>query len=235
MKQSNTQHPKVIYRNLPATLGLEWSINPYLHPQNTYSNYNIWQNYNLVQSNTSVNLKAPEQMAQLFEKNTWKQKMVSLSGNVDCYNKLEGKLKLTREVLKQCLKYTNPVCIITRNDLILRDMDLLQQLQTNNLLQVYVQINTTRDDIRAKLEPSSSNYHNRILLIRTLIDNGIETGVVIAPIIKNVTEACTSKIIADASYVGALNIYTTHLKVREVDVAHFNAWMQVHFPSYLIA
>jgi DNA repair photolyase len=230
MQQSNPIK-KIIYSNMPTHLGLDWSINPYLHPQNTFSNYNVWQNFNQMLDNASINLKAPEQVAQLFEKQNWNQKIVSLSGNIDCYNKLEGKLKLTRGVLKQCIIHSNPLSIITRNDLILRDIDLLKQLQKNNLLKVFVQINTTKDYIRAKLEPTSSHYHTRVALVKTLIDNGIETGVIIAPIIKNLSESCIAKIMVDANYVGAKNIYTSQLKVREKDLIQFNAWMQVHFPE----
>jgi DNA repair photolyase len=236
MNQSNfnlNQNSKFITRSIPTSLGLDWSINPYLHPQNTFSNYNTWQNFTEMQTQASINMDAASQLENLLRKSTWTKKVLSLSGNVDCYNKLEGKLKLTRSMLKICLQHGNPVCVITRNDLILRDMDLLQQLQKNNLLQVYVQINTTKNEIKAKLEPSSTNYENRLLLIKTLLDNSIQTGVMIAPIIKNLTENCTTKIMADTQYLGVTDICTSWLKVKDADSAHFNAWMQTHFAAQL--
>ncbi len=231
MKQSNPKNHKIIITNMPESLGLQWSINPYLHPQNTFSNYNVWQNYTQQQAFNSINLNAVNQLENLFKRPEWDKKTLSLSGNVDCYSKLEGKLRLTRAILKLCIQYQNPVCIITRNDLILRDIDLLQTLQKNNLLQVLVQINTTKNSYKAKLEPSSTNYENRIALIKMLADRHIPTSVMIAPIIKNLTEDCVPKIMADAQYVGACEVYTSYLSVKKPDTPLFNAWLQAHFPD----
>jgi DNA repair photolyase len=231
MKQSNlTLNNTNLYTNL-TNIGLDWSINPYLQPQNTFSNFNIWQNTAETNFNSTINFQASKQVAQLFAQHTWQNKLVSLSGNVDCYNKLEGKLKLTRSLLKLCILHHNPICIITRNDLILRDMDLLLQLQSKKLLQVFVQINTTNNTIRAKLEPTSSNYYNRILLLKTLIDHHISSGVMIAPVIKGLTDDCTEKIIIDATHVGNIVFRKSALQIRAKDILHFKATMEAYFPT----
>lgn len=228
---SNTYPKTHISPLVPKTLGLSWCINPYLHPQNTFSNFNVWQNTigNTASHTATINLQAATHLETLFEKQDWNQKIISLSGNVDCYNKLEGKLKLTRSLLKLCLQYNNPVCIITRNDLILRDIDLLIRLQKQNLLQVFVQTNTTKNEVRAKLEPTSTNYYNRILLLKTLIDNGIDAGVMIAPIIKGLTDTCVNKIVADAKHVGVTKIYSSYLNVKPQDATSYEAWFKNNF------
>ena len=79
-----------------------------------------------------------------------------LSGNTDCYQPIEKKLKLTRGILETVLKYKHPVSMITKNSLITRDMDLLQELAKHNLVHVMITITSTDEKIRLQLEPRTT-------------------------------------------------------------------------------
>jgi DNA repair photolyase len=74
-----------------------------------------------------VKLDAPELLERPSSSN-WEPQVIALSGNTDCYQLAERKLQITRRCLAVFLRYRNPVGMITKNALILRDLDLLCQL-----------------------------------------------------------------------------------------------------------
>lgn len=79
-----------------------------------------------------------------------------LSGNTDCYQPLEKKLELTRKILRVFLKYKHPVSIISKNALILRDLDILKELATLKLLHVSISITSLNEETRRILEPRTA-------------------------------------------------------------------------------
>lgn len=78
------------------------------------------------------------------------------SGNTDCYQPIERKLKLTRSLLEVCLDYKNPIGLITKNSLIERDLDLLKELAKDNLVMVVISLTSLDEELRSKLEPRTS-------------------------------------------------------------------------------
>lgn len=108
---------------------------------------------------------------------------IMLSGNTDCYQPLERKLCLTQSLLKVFLKYKHPVSIISKNNLILRDLDLLRQLAKDQLVQVAVTINSLNEELRQKMEPRTVTATGRLKVIRQLSDAGIPVMLMCAPIV----------------------------------------------------
>ena len=96
-----------------------------------------------------------------FNRPSWKPAPIMLSGNTDCYQPIEKKLFITRQLLEVFLQYKNPVGLITKNALVLRDVDLLKALAEQQLVKVAMSINTTDDVLRRKLEPRTSTVKNR--------------------------------------------------------------------------
>jgi DNA repair photolyase len=76
-----------------------------------------------------------------------------LSGNTDCYQPLERNYKITRSLLEVLLKYRHPVGIITKNALILRDLDLLKKLAEHKLVRVVITITTLDEGLRRIWNP----------------------------------------------------------------------------------
>ena len=72
---------------------------------------------------------AAERLRAAFLKRAWRGELVVFSGNTDCYQPLEASYQTTRACLKVCAEFANPVGIITKSSLILRDLDLLQDLK----------------------------------------------------------------------------------------------------------
>jgi DNA repair photolyase len=174
---------------------------------------------------------APQLLAKTFDKKTWKPAVVSLSGNTDCYQPIERKYKLTRGLLEVCLQYKNPVGIITKNQLVLRDLDLLKELAKHQLVQVYVTITSLDENIRQKLEPRTTTYQNRLKVIKELTAAGIPCGVMVAPIIPGLTNYGIAEVIKAAGEAGAFTAGYTLLRLNGQVGTIFTDWVHKAFPD----
>ena len=90
-----------------------------------------------------VKPEAPKILEQEFRKKSWKPEAIMFSGNTDCYQPAERKWRLTRQMLEVILKYRNPVGMISKNQLILRDLDILKELASMNLVHVMISITSS--------------------------------------------------------------------------------------------
>jgi len=113
-----------------------------------------------------------------------KDKWVLLGSVTDTYQPIEKKLGLTRKCLEVFLKYQIPVSILTKSDIVMRDIDLLKQIIN---CEVGLSCSFVDEKIASKLEPYASSPQKRILSLRKLKDAGIKTYLFIGPIIPGLT------------------------------------------------
>ncbi|MCX8081538.1 MAG: PA0069 family radical SAM protein [Bacteroidia bacterium] len=156
---------------------------------------------------------------------------VMLSGNTDCYQPAERKLELTRKILKVFLEFNHPVCIVTKNALILRDLEILKNLAANNLVFVYVSINTIDEEIRRKMEPRTSSIANRFKILKTLSNNSIPCGVLIAPVIPALNNMHIPHILKSSWENGAMDAGYSVVRLNDIVSDIFKNWLFTHFPE----
>src|SRR5690606_23184348 len=118
-----------------------------------------------------------------FNAKGYRPSVIMLSGNTDCYQPIERKLKITRSLLEVMLKYRHPVSIISKNNLILRDIDLLVELAKKELVHVAITLNSLNEELRQKMEPRTVTAKGRLAVMRKLSDAGIPVMVMCAPIV----------------------------------------------------
>ena len=106
----------------------------------------------------------------------------------DPYIPAEKYLCLTEKVLKVVVKHKYPFHIITKSDLIVRDLDLLKEI-SKTFLSVCFTITTCNDDIASKIEPKAPLPSKRLKAIQTLSENGIYTGVLFQPILPYILDS----------------------------------------------
>src|SRR5690606_32642812 len=99
----------------------------------------------------------------------------------------------------------HPVSIITKNSLILRDIDLLKKLSEDNLVHVNISITTLNEDLRNKLEPRTVTGKGRLNIVKRLSEEGIPVRVMIAPIIPGLNSDEIPELIKASAENGALN------------------------------
>ncbi|WP_442795476.1 PA0069 family radical SAM protein [Pelobium manganitolerans] len=167
---------------------------------------------------------------QLNHKN-YQPQVIMLSGNTDCYQPAERKFKITRALLEVFLKYKHPVGIITKNNLILRDLDLLQELAKLNLVQVSVSVTSLNESLRQKLEPRTVTGKGRIKVIQQLAQHHIPVRVMVAPIIPGLNSDEIPAVIKAAAEAGASGAGFTIVRLNGAIGNIFEDWIKKAYPE----
>ncbi len=167
---------------------------------------------------------------QLMNKN-WIVAPIMFSGNTDCYQPAERKLQITRQMLEVLLKFKHPVSMITKNNLILRDIDILQEMAKLNLVHVMISITSLKDDLRLKMEPRTVTAKNRLKVIEKLNNAGIPSGIMAAPIIPGLNSDEIPQLIEAATNHGAISAGYTIVRLNGSIADIFKDWIHKNFPD----
>ncbi|TWR29825.1 PA0069 family radical SAM protein [Mucilaginibacter pallidiroseus] len=178
-----------------------------------------------------VKRNAPELLEKYFNKKGYRPTPIMLSGNTDCYQPLERKLEITRAMLKLFLQYRHPVSIITKNNVILRDLDILSEMAKLNLVHVNVSVTTLDEQLRQKLEPRTVTATGRLAVIQKLSEKGIPVRVMAAPIIPGLNSGEVPNIIKAAADRGALAAGFTMVRLNGAIAEIFTDWIYKAFPN----
>ncbi|MGB5355004.1 MAG: radical SAM protein, partial [Woeseia sp.] len=138
---------------------------------------------------------------------------------------------ITRGCLEVFLEHRNPVGIITKNALVTRDIDLLQDLASFNAARVVVSLTSLRDDLIGKMEPRTSRPAARLNTIEKLATAGIPVGVNVAPIIPGLTDEEVPAILKAAADHGATSAGFIVVRLPGQVEELFPAWLKRTFPD----
>lgn len=174
---------------------------------------------------------APKLLETFIKRKQWEAHPIVMSGNTDCYQPAEKKFEITRKCLEVFLKYKHPVGIITKNSLILRDLDLLKALSKDNLIGVNLSITSLSEDTRRILEPRTTTIKKRLETVKILSDNGIPVNVMIAPIIPSINSHEILPLAKKVSELGALSIGHTIVRLNGAIGKIFTDWIQKTMPD----
>ena len=234
------ESPKsVLSKNDSPDLKWQYSVNPYqgcehgctyCYARNSHTYWGFssgldFESKIIVKQNVALRLEE-----QLIKPN-WKVQPIMLSGNTDCYQPAEKQFKLTREVLKVVLKYRNPVSLITKNALVLRDLDLLSELAQLGLVHVYLSITTQDDRLRSLMEPRTSTAKNRIKAVEELTRAGIPVGVMMAPIIPGLNHSEIPTLLKAVADAGAVDAGFTVVRLNGQIAEIFEQWLRQFYPD----
>jgi DNA repair photolyase len=220
-------------------VGMLWSANPYqgcehgcvyCYARNSHQ-YWGWSAGIDFESRIMWKPQAAKLLEAAFMHNKWTPQPISLSGNTDCYQPAERKLKITREMLKVCLQFKNPVGIITKNSLVLRDLDILQDLAKDNLVTVMVSMNGVNEKTREKLEPRTATYKKRLETISKLSEHNIPAQVLVAPVIPGLNDHEMPEVIRRSARHGAVNAGYIVLRLNGAVAEIFSDWIYKAFPG----
>lgn len=183
------------------------------------------------ESRILVKREAPALLRTELSAPKWRPQTLNLSGVTDCYQPAERTFRITRACLEVLAEFRNPVAIITKNRLVTRDVDVLQQLAQHHAAAVTISITTLRQDLAAHLEPRASAPRARLAAIRTLADAGIPVGVNIAPIIPGLNDHEIPTIMRAAAEHGATHAGYTLVRLPHAVKDLFSDWLDRHAPA----
>ncbi|HWG95773.1 MAG TPA: PA0069 family radical SAM protein [Nitrospira sp.] len=202
---------EILSRNDSPDLPFRWSVNPYrgcfhacaycyARPSHEYWGFGAGTDF---ESKIVVKKDAPQLLRRAFDKPSWHGELIVFSGNTDCYQPIEAEYGLTRACLEVCADYRNPVGIITKGALILRDLDVLVRLHRETSVLVYFSIPFSSDDVARQVEPHVPSIAKRFSAMKAVSEAGIPAGISIAPVIPGLNEDDIPELLDRAYGAGA--------------------------------
>lgn len=182
-------------------------------------------------------VKSKEFGLQILEKELLKQKqtgVIGIGAMSDTYNPQEEKYEITRNALKLISKYNFGVSIDTKSSLILRDLDLLKEINKKNNVIIKFTITTPLDELSQKIEPHVCPSSKRLEAIKKLSENGIFVGIMLNPVLPFITdnEEEIKRLVKLASDAGAKFIHTyIGMTLRENQREYYYKKLNQHFPG----
>lgn len=232
--------PKTIVNKVNSPdVGLEFSLNPYqgcehgcvyCYARNSHEYWGYGAGLDFEQK-ILVKRNAVELLEQKFRSKSWKAAPIVLSGNTDCYQPIERKLQITRKLLQLFLKYRHPVGIITKNALIQRDIDVLEELAKDNLVRVNLSITSLEEKTRQLLEPRTASIKKRLQTIEKLAEKGIPVNVMMAPIIPSINSHEILPLIKEIADRGACGVGYTIVRLNGAIGEVFSEWIRRAMPD----
>ncbi len=234
------ESPKnVLSRNDSPDLKWNYSVNPYqgcehgcvyCYARNSHTYWGFSAGLDF-ESKIIIKPDVADTLEKQLSHPKWKVQPVMLSGNTDCYQPVERKLKLTRSVLEVMLKYRNPVSVITKNALIIRDLDLLEELAKMRLVHVNFSVTTLDEQLRARLEPRTSATVKRLEAMRKLSNAGVPVGVMTAPIIPGLNHHEIPVLLESSANSGAMEAGYTVVRLNGQIKEIFENWIWKIYPE----
>ena len=234
------EHPKnIVSKSSSPDIPLFYSINPYqgcehgclyCYARNSHEYYGFSAGLDF-ERKIMVKRNAAELLEKFFNKKNYQPNTILLSGNTDCYQPLERKMKITRSLLEVFLKYKHPVSIISKNTLMERDLDLLQELAALNLVHISMTITTQNESLRRKLEPRTVTAKSKFLLMEKMAQANIPVRLMMAPIIPGLTSDEIPKMIQSAADAGASDAAFTIVRLNGAIAEVFTDWVIKAYPD----
>jgi DNA repair photolyase len=178
-----------------------------------------------------VKKNAPLLLEEKLKSKNWTAQTIVMSGNTDCYQPAERQFEITRKCLEVFYKYRHPSAIITKNALVLRDLDILSELAKDNLVGVNVSITSLNEKTRLLLEPRTATIAKRLQTVRTLSQNGIPVNVMLAPIIPGINSHEILPMAKAAADAGALSVAYTVVRLNGAIGEIFSDWIRKAMPD----
>ena len=231
----------IITRNESPDISFDRSINPYrgcehgcfycfARPTHAYMGLSAGLDF-------ESRLFAKEGAAALLERELAAAKYtpapIAFGTNTDPYQPIERQYRITRSLLETLQRVRHPLSIVTKSNLVLRDLDILSEMGRNGLVKVFLSVTTLDRELARKMEPRAPTPQKRLEAIEALNDAGVPAGVMVAPVIPAINDAEIEKILMRAHAAGAREggyvVLRLPLEIRDM----FREWLQVHFPDRL--
>jgi DNA repair photolyase len=174
---------------------------------------------------------AAELLKQELSKPGYVVKPIAFGTNTDCYQPIERRYKIMRQLLEVLSECHHPLSIVTKSALVERDLDILWPMAAKNLAKVFVSINTLDRTLARRLEPRAASPQRRLDTLRALARAGVPCGVMVAPTIPALTDKSIEEVLEAAAATGATAAGYIILRLPfEVKVL-FKEWLAAHYPE----
>jgi DNA repair photolyase len=178
-----------------------------------------------------VKFRAAELLREFLARPRWQPEFIAFSGVTDCYQPCEREFKITRGCVAVAAECRQPIGIITKNALVTRDIDLLQELAANRAVRVCLSITTLDAKLARVMEPRTSSPDARLRAIAELAAAGVPANVMIGPVIPGLNDSEIPAILTAAREAGARGAEYVLLKLPTTVKDVFQDWLRRSYPD----
>ena len=180
----------------------KWSLNTYrgcahachycyARASHTYYGLNAGEDF---ETKIYVKVNVADVLRRELARPSWLGEQVALGTITDCYQPAEGRFRVTRGVLEALLERRNPISMVTKSTLVLRDLDLLAELARVAHVRVYFTVTTMDPALWRVVEPGTPPPWKRLHVMRLLLQAGVPAGVLMAPILPGLTDSVAASL-----------------------------------------
>jgi len=224
-------------------MGFRWSINPYrgcthgchycfARRYHAYFDLNPGDDFTGI---IFVKVNAPTVLRAELGRPSWRREPVAVGTATDPYQPIEGRYRLTREVLAALAEAATPASVVTKGPLVVRDVDILRDLRDRAGATICVSLTTLDRERWRRLEPGTAPPAQRLRAVARLAASGVTVGILLAPIIPGLTadRANLEAVVRGAADHGAAFLGTNVLHLHPGVKEHFGAFLRAEAPELL--
>lgn len=163
-----------------------------------------------------VKVNAVDVLRRELARKSWRRERVAIGTAVDAYQPVEGKYRITRGMLEAFADFDTPCSILTKNTMVVRDVDVLRDLAAGPGVSVSLSITTLDPVVARSIEPDTPPPHKRLQALEKLAAAGVRPGVLMAPILPGINDDDTSleAVVKGAADHGAEFLGTSVLRLQ---------------------
>jgi DNA repair photolyase len=246
-----TDGVRVEYREEPCKSALNrvtgmpfsWSLNPYMGcaHQCTFCYVRAFElradrpSDDRYGRSIRVKINVAEVLRKELCRPSWRREAVAIGAATDPYQPAEGRYRLTRACLEELGAVSNPFSLITRNPMIVRDLDVLREAAGRAEVGIVFSVPTLDEDVWRKTEPGTPPPRQRLRALSQLVEAGIKTGVGMAPILPGISDRPEQleAVVREAREAGATSVWANLLYLRPGTREHFLDHLARDWPEEL--
>lgn len=156
---------------------------------------------------------------------------IAIGANTDCYQPLERKYRITRQILEVLAECEHPVTMVTKSALVERDLDILGPMAEKNLVRVFVSIGTLDRELARKLEPRAASPQRRLDILKALKKHNVPCGVMVAALIPALNDKTMEHVLEAAAAAGAGEAAYVIMRLPNELKDIFKEWLAAHYPE----
>ena len=230
---------KIITTNDSPDIGFDQSINPYrgcehgciycyARPAHAYVGFSPGLDF---ESQLFFKPEAARLLEKELSRKGYQPKVIHIGGNTDPYQPIERTLRITRQVIEVLDRFSHPFTIITKNAMIVRDLDLYAGLAERNLVRTAVSVTTLDRKLARAMEPRAATPERRLDAVRQLSAAGVPCAVSVAPVIPGLNDHEIEAILERAAEAGASGAHFTALRLPLEIKDLFREWLEAERPD----
>jgi DNA repair photolyase len=223
-----------------SPLPFRWTVNPYrgcthschycfARAFHTYLDLGVGDDFS---SKIVVKTNVAGVLRRELASSRWEGETVAMGTATDPYQHCEGRYRLTRGIVEALADFANPLSILTKSTLVVRDLDVYQRLNEVAPLTVSMSVGTLDEEVRRVVEPGTPPGRKRLDILARFAEAGIRTGVLVAPVLPGLTddEEHLDEVLLACAEAGVSWASAIVLHVRPAIRDHFMPWVKQAYP-----